>query len=138
MIIDTPHGQVSGRAVRASGKETGVVLTGGSVRGEVQRIRVIGREEQTNPERARDAFVLSALQGSIQSIAHSSPFIRALWFSSSIFMPRAVSSVVEGSSPAFMSLNTSQKNVVRAMLSEDESIVVVHGASQGPLVGKKD
>ena len=119
------------------GKQTGVKVTGGNFRGEIQRVRVMGREEQTFPEKARDAFILSALQGKLPPVMDS-PFIGRLWFPPTVCIGKRQNVVegrgnvsarpVAGSLNIRPELNQSQMAVVRAMLSEDEPIVIVHGA----------
>ena len=66
------------RAVTSKGKTTGLALTAGKLPQKVNRVRVIGREEATNAERARDEFVLRVLQGAAP--LHASPFVQMLWF----------------------------------------------------------
>ena len=135
--------QMVGQAVRAEGKETGVKITQGGFRGGVaaiKSVRVVGREEQTNAERARDAFVLRALQGAFTSLAES-PFVKMLWFPDPTPRDRgaarraSVSPRIdddqedegEGFGDVFNGLNPSQKGVVRAMWSTEQPLVVAHG-----------
>ena len=128
-MLETSHGRsVVGQAIRANGKQTDVVVVGGSVRGAIERICVIGREEFTNSEFARDEFILLLLHGAVPPLIES-PFIRMLWFptlhpTQRSYQP-AAPSVFHNS---YASLNTSQKEVVRAMWSDEEPLVVAHGA----------
>ncbi|KAI1783950.1 P-loop containing nucleoside triphosphate hydrolase protein [Ganoderma leucocontextum] len=137
LIFETTNGdRITGRAVHAEGKRTGVVVPGGNFRGEIERIRTVGREEPTHAERARDEFILLVLRGEVPSpsLARSS-FVRALWFPLSASAYGRGTRGSEGSddgdeygwSASFAVLNASQKDVVRAMCSDDEPLVVVHG-----------
>ncbi|EJF57438.1 hypothetical protein DICSQDRAFT_69502 [Dichomitus squalens LYAD-421 SS1] len=128
VILETAHGhRITGEAVRAEGKRTDVKVHGGNFRGGIERISVIGREEPTHAERARDGFILRLLQGAISSLTRS-PFVRALWFPAP--QPRVGRGSGDGEdacSPQLAALNESQKAVVRAMWADDEPVVVVHG-----------
>ena len=85
VVLETTHGHtITGHAVHAEGKRTGVVVPGGNgcIRGGeilIERIRTVGREEPTLAERARDEFILRLLRGELPSLVQS-PFVRALWF----------------------------------------------------------
>ena len=120
-----------GHAVRAEGKQTEIKIAGGNFRGGVERIRVIGREELTNAEVARDEFILRLLRRETASLTKS-PFISMLWFPSSS-VPRRYAGAWTGMSlsgmrgSAYMMLNTSQKEVVDAMWGDHEPLVVAHG-----------
>ena len=142
VVFETECGkQVVGHAVRAEGKETGVKITQGGFRGvaSIKSVRVVGREEQTNAERARDAFVLRALKGAFTSLTES-PFVKMLWFPDPTPRDRgaarraSVSPRIDDDQEdegerfgdVFNGLNPSQKGVVRAMWST-EPLVVAHG-----------
>jgi regulator of nonsense transcripts 1 len=47
-----------GKARRAQGKATTIQLQRGKLSGTIQRVRIMGREELTGSERARDEFIL--------------------------------------------------------------------------------
>lgn len=128
IIMETTHGQnIVGHAVHAEGKQTGVKVAGGNFRGKIERIRVVGREELTSSEIARDEFVLLLLQGTLPSLVES-PFIRMLWFPTEKLSPRGHRlSSIPPLGPQFSQLNPSQNQVVAAMLAQDEPLVVVHG-----------
>ncbi|RPD58077.1 P-loop containing nucleoside triphosphate hydrolase protein [Lentinus tigrinus ALCF2SS1-7] len=134
VVLETAHGHtVTGHAVRAEGKETGIKIAGGNLRGGIERIRVIGREELTHSELARDEFILLLLRGHIASLTES-PFIRLLWFPPTIKSvpqrsPVGWASATELRIPgtAYSMLNASQKEVVHAMWSGHEQLVVAHG-----------
>ncbi|KAL1940365.1 hypothetical protein VTO73DRAFT_8937 [Trametes versicolor] len=127
IIMETTHGQnIVGHAVHAEGKQTGVKVAGGNFRGKIERIRVVGREELTSSEIARDEFILLLLQGTLPSLVDS-PFIRMLWFPTEK-APRGYRlSSIPPLGPQFAQLNPSQNQVVAAMLAQDEPLVVVHG-----------
>ncbi|KAJ2974699.1 hypothetical protein NUW54_g11853 [Trametes sanguinea] len=129
IVMETDHGHtLIGHAVRADGKQTGVKVTGGYHRGNIARIRVVGREEPTNPEVARDEFLLHLLQGVVPSLVESR-FNRMLWFQTAPvearakkWLPSRLSFVKAGGK-----LNDSQAQVVAAMRSLEEPLVIVHG-----------
>lgn len=135
VLLETTTGHtITGHAVHAEGKRTGVVVSGANFRGEIERIRTVGREEPTLAERARDEFILLLLRGEIPSLVQS-PFVQALWFPAGTpgrgrggDLRDEVYDDGYGRSPSFAALNPSQKEVVRAMWSDDEPLVVVHGA----------
>ena len=153
VVLETTHGHtITGHAVHAEGRRTGVVVPGGNglIRGEIERIRTVGREEPTLAERARDEFILRLLRGELPSLVQS-PFVRALWFPEGPAAGRGrgrgrggagmgregsdggdrdggSDSEYEGSL-SFAGLNATQREVVRAMWSDGEPLVVVHGAS---------
>ncbi|CDO72676.1 hypothetical protein BN946_scf184985.g96 [Trametes cinnabarina] len=129
IIMETEHGDsIMGHAVRAEGKTTGVQITGGNYRGNIARIRVIGREELTGSEIARDVFLLHLLQGVSLPLVQS-PFIQMLWFDAADLKPRAIRppSVPLGLEHTDFKLNGSQAQVVAAMRSLEEPLVIVHG-----------
>lgn len=125
--METAHGQnIVGHAVHAEGKQTGVKVAGGNFRGKIERIRVVGREELTSWEIARDEFILLLLQGTLPSLVYS-PFIRMLWFPTEKAPRGHRLPLISPLGPQFAQLNPSQNQVVAAMLAQDEPLVVVHG-----------
>ncbi|PIL29510.1 hypothetical protein GSI_08318 [Ganoderma sinense ZZ0214-1] len=144
VVLETTHGRtITGHAVHAEGKRTGVAVHGGNFRGDIQSIRTVGREEPTLAERARDEFILRLLRGEVRSLVQSA-FVRALWFpegppgkgrrTGSYQNQREGGDDGDedaddeyGWSMSFAMLNAAQKEVVRAMWSDDEPLVVVHG-----------
>lgn len=112
-----------GCAQRKSGKATTIQLHKGNLSGTVERVRVIGREDLTVSERARDEFILLVLRGE-RSL--DVPFICFLWFPSLRNLPTkfAVDDTVYH--PSTAQLNDSQRRVVRAMLSDQNPLVIVH------------
>ncbi|KAM5545226.1 hypothetical protein V8D89_001337 [Ganoderma adspersum] len=144
VVLETTYGHtITGHAVHAEGKRTGVVVSGGNgFRGEIERIRTVGREEPTLAERARDEFILLLLRGELPSLVQS-PFVRALWFpeaaAAAAGRGRALAGREGGDdgdedggygwTASYADLNAAQKEVVRAMWADGEPLVVVHGAS---------
>ncbi|KAI9063954.1 hypothetical protein FKP32DRAFT_1611566 [Trametes sanguinea] len=129
IFMETDHGHsIIGHAVRADGKQTGVQVIGGYHRGNIARIRVVGREEPTNPEVARDEFLLHLLQGVVSSLVESQ-FNRMLWFQTAPVKARAKKWLPSrlGFVKAGGQLNGSQAQVVAAMRSLEEPLVIVHG-----------
>lgn len=116
-----------GRAGHARGKETTVKLHQGNLSGIVERVRVVGREELTNSERARDEFVLHVLQGRWSVI--DSPFIRLLWFPSPV-NPRKTGVCLASTHLSSKRLNESQRSVIGAMVADDLPLVIAHGNLQ--------
>ena len=121
-------------AVATKGKSTGLAIFKGKLPANVEKVRIIGREEATNAERSRDDYVLSLLQGS--SLLDTSPFVQMLWFEmSEKAATKALSSLAskQGNSQApsaFQNLNPSQRKVAMAMISHVRPLVVAHGESQ--------
>ncbi|KAH9888514.1 hypothetical protein C8Q73DRAFT_655707 [Cubamyces lactineus] len=128
VIMENEHGHsVIGRAVRSEGKQTGIKVTSGSVRvGAIARIRVVGREELTHSELARDQFLLHLLQGIHHSLDQS-PYINMFWFETEKMRPKMSHTLAVKGMVTWFPLNESQKEVVAAMRSDNEPLVVVHG-----------
>jgi regulator of nonsense transcripts 1 len=112
-----------GCASHARGKSTTVQLRQGSLSGVVERVRVIGREELTMSERARDEFVLLVLRG--ERSMSNSPF-RILWFPSVRHLPK-VTEVLTSTHLLTNALNESQRKVVGAMHADHLPLVITHG-----------
>ncbi|KAI0737252.1 P-loop containing nucleoside triphosphate hydrolase protein [Daedaleopsis nitida] len=126
-IIEINGGEVKARAQSTKGKSTGLVVLHGKlpVAG-ATKVRVVGREEATNSERARDDFLLRVLQG--EAVLHHSPFVRLLWIQT--VAPKKCKkkeSARVATPPSFELLNPSQKRVALAMISNDEPLVIAHG-----------
>ena len=84
-----------------------------------------GREELTCAESAQNEFHLRLLQGEIS--LEDCPFIDLLWFPSGEEITKVRSVYAAPSSASFSTLNNSQKQVVAAMISPEEGLVIVHG-----------
>ncbi|KAI0644849.1 P-loop containing nucleoside triphosphate hydrolase protein [Trametes meyenii] len=129
IIMETSHGQqVVGHAVHAEGKRTGVLVASGAFRGTIERIRIVGRKGLTHAELAREEFILLLLQGVLSSLTRS-PYIRMLWLSDGRAQQRSRTALLtDPLGLHFSHINASQRQVVAAMLSQDdEPLVVVHG-----------
>lgn len=110
-----------GEARGSTGKTTNIRFKGKALSGTLQSVRVVGRTELTNPEKARDEFILLILQGKA-TLRHST-FIRKLWFPSrrDRIGNKGIPSILE-----FPGLNTSQSKAAYAMISTSP-LVIVHG-----------
>ncbi|KAI0749051.1 P-loop containing nucleoside triphosphate hydrolase protein [Fomes fomentarius] len=118
---------VVGKAVSVHGKKTGVQVVEGSFHGGgIKHIHVVGRKELTNSEVARNNFIMQLLQG-ISSLTQYSQFIEMLWFSSNPPPRSYISTTPCAYYNSFSKLNPSQKEVVCAMWSSYEPLVVVQG-----------
>ncbi|OCH91054.1 P-loop containing nucleoside triphosphate hydrolase protein [Obba rivulosa] len=126
IVMETTCGRsVVGKAVGANGKSTKIAFRG-PFRGEInlKSVRVVGREEATNAERAREEFVLLLLLGHFQ--LQTSRFIQMLWFpNEDVLLP--LKKLPIASVNSFAELNRSQATVAEAMSSESIPLVIVHG-----------
>ncbi|RDB17534.1 hypothetical protein Hypma_001245 [Hypsizygus marmoreus] len=96
-----------GRPGGARGKNTSITFTGKQLSGPLQKVRVIGRPEPTNSEKARDELLLLVLQGQDRNVANE-------------ITPESAAQ------SKFPSLNPSQAQVASAMISSI-SLVIAHG-----------
>lgn len=109
------------------GRKT-LIASKARVETEVTRVRVIGREELTSAEAARENLILRIMQGEQAMVSPDLPFISLVWFPQ-----RNKSHLVRVKGAKLRSgrnnqlLNQSQSNVVDAMLNSKASIIVVHG-----------
>lgn len=99
----------------------------------VETIRVIGREELTNAERAQYRLLVRILQGDVR-LPGISPFIDVLWFTDeqkTVVRADCSMNRRQLGLAGLDSLNASQYEVVAAMCSsaEDDALVIVHGWS---------
>ncbi|KAF8962214.1 P-loop containing nucleoside triphosphate hydrolase protein [Flammula alnicola] len=119
-----------GNAHGSKGKQTTIRMHGKNHNlGEIQSIRVVGRQELTNPEKAREEFLHLLLTG--RKNLRDSPFIRTLWFpkwkaTNCPFRTVALDLLTADRMTAEMKLNESQRHVVRGMVG-DMPVVVAHG-----------
>lgn len=98
------------------------------LKGEVSRIRVIGREERTNAEQAQYRFLLHSLT----SARHTPPFVNIIWCpgnAQEIESDGEIDLSCGQSSQVLKDLNDSQRDVVRAMVSTAprDLLVIAHG-----------
>jgi len=103
-------------------------MTERALKGDVSRIRVIGREERTNAEQAQYRFLKSSLTKTL----HVPSFVNVIWFPGKTrFLERyeEVDLSRGHESQVLDKLNKSQREIVSAMLSTDprDSLVIVHG-----------
>ena len=134
MYID--GGKVKARTTGAQGKKTTLKLIGkGKLPDKVKKVCVVGREDPTNAELARDGFVRCVLQG--EGAMNESQFVKMLWFSPAgkgkggyrkKKTKMAVEDDVQITTPLFKKLNPSQQAVVRAMIGKAQPLVIAHGA----------
>jgi hypothetical protein len=95
----------------------------------VSNIRVIGREERTNSERAQYRF----LRHSLTTTRHPPRFVDVIWFPRNMQGIKRDGEIADLSwiqSPQFLrNLNNSQREVLRAMVSTAprDSLVIAHG-----------
>ena len=131
--MEINEGDTKLQAVGAKGKQTSLKVVAGKLNAKtVNRVRVIGREEATVSERCCDEHILLLLQGKRSLL--TSPFVRMLWFPcdpmpDTAYAESTTSSgtKVEGDMSAFERLNESQRKVSRAMIGDDQPLVIVHG-----------
>ncbi|KZT04827.1 P-loop containing nucleoside triphosphate hydrolase protein [Laetiporus sulphureus 93-53] len=126
VIRDKSGRTIYGRATNASGKTTHIEISRGTYRGEVESIHVVGREEPTNAERARDEFILRLLRGQVYL---DSRFIDVFWFPGPSIMAdvRLANTSASNSHLEHVQLNESQRTVTNAMVLGSQSVIITHG-----------
>ena len=123
------HGhEYTGSAQGAKGKQTTIRMNDNRRDiGVLSTVRVLGREELTNAEKAHDELLFLLLTG--QKDLRTSPFVRTIWFPTWKDMhepPDVVDEHYADSIITRMGLNDSQRAVVQAMVG-GQPIVVTHG-----------
>ncbi|KAJ4468669.1 P-loop containing nucleoside triphosphate hydrolase protein [Lentinula edodes] len=122
-----------GEAVRAKGKTTEISFRQGiSEASNISSVRIVGLEEPTPAEKARDTLLLRVLKDEDKLL--DADFVRYLWFRTRedeqiLLYPSpdfAGSTHSNALKPYVRHLNDSQARVVTAMTSNDP-IVIVHG-----------
>lgn len=99
-----------------------------SAKTEVTKVRVIGREELTSAETARENLILRIMQGEQAMVSPDLPFISLVWFPRrNKSHPVRIKGAKLRSGRNSQLLNQSQSNVIEAMLNSKASIIVVHG-----------
>ena len=128
VVLKNGEGKKSvGDARKAKGKTTNIHLKN-QLPGSLQSVRVIGRPEPTNAEKAADELLLFLLQG--KATLRESLFVRDLWFPESRRRRSKGKSLHQEPAhklPVFQELNESQAKAARAMVSSSPELVVVHG-----------
>ncbi|THG92920.1 hypothetical protein EW026_g8158 [Hermanssonia centrifuga] len=136
VVMETFRGhRLVGQAIKADGKQTHIQLLKGKFHGNIKRISVLGREELTCAEMARDEFILQLLRREISLLSlpmhvtnvPGQQFIEMLWFPRKKSPQGSRLSHVSPLSTAFMDLNDSQRQVAAAMISHTEPLVIAHG-----------
>jgi len=105
-------------------------MTALPLKGDVNRIRVIGRAERTNSEQAQYRFLLSALSGA--NASNTPSFVNHIWFpenTQGIEFNKNIYSSYDHPPQILEKLNQSQREIVGAMLSPapQNSLVIAHG-----------
>jgi hypothetical protein len=121
--------EISGCAIKAWGKKTTITIDSGHFDGTVTAVRVMGRPDATHPELARRVFVSSLLSVDLKKRPlRECPFIQMMWFPSE---PNPVQPGDKEDSamipPITSILNQSQVQVVNAMISPCQRVVIAHG-----------
>ncbi len=129
VITDESGKKYVGNATHVKGKKTTIKFENKKYpsKGGVQRIDVVGRQEATNSERARDEFIFLVMTG--QKSLRRSPFIRSLWFPEwkNTHIQQTIVDVKDADNiVTSLKLNKSQRAAVHAMVG-DSPIVIVHG-----------
>ncbi|KLO11671.1 hypothetical protein SCHPADRAFT_830720 [Schizopora paradoxa] len=128
IMHDEHDNEFVGRANGTSGKRTSVKPFGSYGGGKITKIKVIGKEERTLSERARDSYFLMILQGLRDLNDPNFPLIKHLWFpdhSTQALVQKETFSRRGASTNE--RLNDSQAAVVDAMVNSESPFIVVHG-----------
>lgn len=129
VVFENANGkEYEGNAKGTKGKKTYVGQIGAKSIGIIKKVTVMGLEELTNAERARNAFLLQLMQG--DATLHNSlyPFIAYLWFpEGKRINSKRIQNARVRSGQGNRLLNQSQANVVEAMLNPHRPFVVTHG-----------
>ncbi|KAH9921366.1 P-loop containing nucleoside triphosphate hydrolase protein [Amylocystis lapponica] len=125
VVMETDDGKiVVGRPVGTNGRQTRIQVFKGTFRGGIKRVHVVGREESTLAERAREKFLFLLLCG--EKDLSDSMFIQTIWFPVRSVPRRALNKKARPSKN-FPSLNPSQGEVADAMISNTSRLVIAHG-----------
>ncbi|KAH9856840.1 P-loop containing nucleoside triphosphate hydrolase protein [Lenzites betulinus] len=112
-------GEIHARVAGAKGKQTTLKLDG-KLQGDICKLRVVGREEATCAESARDHFIMQVLQRKLT--LNRSSYVKLLWFPTG-----KLSQSVPQVQYEFPSLNRAQRKVANAMISDLDPLVIAHG-----------
>ncbi|KAF7357132.1 Nucleoside triphosphate hydrolase protein [Mycena sanguinolenta] len=116
--------EFTGRADGVKGRITDIKFHRAALTGELAAVRVVGKEELTNAEKARDEFILFALRGELQ--VTDSPFVRLLWFCEpGNHKKEPVPSTLRMTATRVSPLNESQKRTLAKMTSS-MPVVIAH------------
>lgn len=128
-MTDASGREYTGQARRSDGRTTGIRFAGPilSSHETLKSVRVIGRPEPTNAEKAREEMLLLVLQR--QKFLRNSLFIRLLWFPSRRGQDATHNGNTDRTAAAVhIPLNDSQLEAVQVMTSE-APLVIIHGGS---------
>lgn len=123
-MTDADGREYTGQALSSTGKTTGIRFTGPSLSGTLASVRVVGRQDLTNSEKAREEMLLLYLQK--QKSVRDSFFIRMLWFPSRRQQLNPQDGNAAPPPTVSIPLNNSQLEAVRAMVSQTP-LVIIHG-----------
>ncbi|KAH8115120.1 hypothetical protein DFH11DRAFT_1591562 [Phellopilus nigrolimitatus] len=128
VLVDKDGKEYSGKAQGVRGKQTFVKSSRSNSSKSIQHVRVLGREELTNAETARNGFLLHLLQGKRTLLSPEYPFIRHLWLAGKSMPSYAqITHATIRKGQNGRPLNQSQANVVEAMLERASPFVIAHG-----------
>ncbi|KAH8115119.1 hypothetical protein DFH11DRAFT_147026 [Phellopilus nigrolimitatus] len=122
-MFDEAGIEYRGRATSANGKQTRVVPLENTDLRTFKGIRVLGKEELNQAERARDGFLLEVLQGKRALDDPAYGLIPHLFFPGPNPTPTEKVTGARG----LGRLNQSQADVVEAMVGSEAPFVIVHG-----------
>ena len=124
-MIDEGNKLHLGTARRANGKLTQVATRSNLSTVPLKAIFVVGKEELSHAERARETFLLHLLQGKYDLHDSSHHLISKLFFPSPSELERSPVRITGDAKIG--KLNQSQVDVVEAMVHSEESFVIAHG-----------
>ena len=127
-MTDVNGREYTGNAQVAKGRQTTIRMNDNRRDiGTLSTVKVLGRQELTNAEKAHDELLFLLL--TCKKDLRTSPFVRSVWFPTWKDMhapPDVVDKRYADSVISTMGLNDSQRAVVQAMVGE-QPIVVTHG-----------
>jgi hypothetical protein len=133
-MTDVKGNEFVGRAGQMKGKMTTIAFQGQKHPGNgLRHVKVVGRPDPTNPEKAQNEFILLVMRGT--KTLRDSPFIRMVWFPH--WKPLNIEPIIVNFQDADsivtkIGLNESQRAAVHAMVGA-LPLVVVHGACRSDL-----
>jgi regulator of nonsense transcripts 1 len=117
--------EFTGRADGVKGRITDIKFDYAALTGELTAVRVVGKEELTNSEKARDEFLLLALRGELK--VTDARFVRLLWFLEPEQRGELTAPATSGTiATRVRGLNGSQMRALARMIST-MPIVIVQG-----------
>ncbi|KAF7358641.1 Nucleoside triphosphate hydrolase protein [Mycena sanguinolenta] len=126
IMRNTSGKEFTGRAEGVKGRITDIKFHRAALTGELAAVRVVGKEELTNAEKARDEFILFALRGELQ--VTDALFVRLLWFCEPGNRKKEpVPSTLRTTATRVSGLNESQTRTLAKMTSSIPVVIV-----QGP------